>query len=70
MCTQYYRRYTCGDKRKEDFRQCEKRRGTNVRCTPIEEKSYENSAHYCLDHMVSSEVHDKMKRDAVKKGKS
>ncbi|KAG9519094.1 hypothetical protein KCU71_g8603, partial [Aureobasidium melanogenum] len=53
MCTQFYRRYTCGDKRKEDFRQCEKRRGTNVRCETVETKYYEKSAHYCLDHMVS-----------------
>ncbi|KAG9558825.1 hypothetical protein KCU61_g4247, partial [Aureobasidium melanogenum] len=53
MCTQFYRRYTCGDTRKEDFRQCEKRRGTNVRCASIESKMYEKPAHYCFDHMVS-----------------
>jgi hypothetical protein len=70
MCIQYYRRYTCGDKRKEDFHQCEKRRGTNVRCTPLEEKFYEESAHYCVDHIVSSEINEKMKRIPPKKEKS
>ncbi|CAD0108222.1 unnamed protein product [Aureobasidium uvarum] len=53
MCTQFYRRYSCGDKRKEDFRQCEKRRGTNVRCEPIESKFYEEAAHYCIEHMIT-----------------
>jgi hypothetical protein len=66
MCTQHYRRYTCGDKRKEDFRQCEKRRGTNVRCTPVQEKYYEDSAHYCFDHMVSQDANEKMKKMPTK----
>lgn len=54
MCIQYYRRYTCGDSKKEDYRQCESRRGTNVRCDPVETKYYEKAAHYFVDHMITN----------------
>lgn len=32
MCMQYYRIYTCGCRKEEEYKQCEDRLGTNVKC--------------------------------------
>ena len=52
MCTQDYRMYTCGCKKLEEFRQCEARLGTNVRCNPVVQNPLDPSVHMCSRHMV------------------
>lgn len=59
MCTQDYRIYTCGCKKSEEFHQCQQRRGTNVKCTPVVQGELRSSPHMCSGHMVkpSAPVH-------------
>ncbi|KEQ82377.1 hypothetical protein M438DRAFT_347165 [Aureobasidium pullulans EXF-150] len=63
MCIQYSRKYSCGCSIKEEFRQCGKRSGTNVKCHPVEDKGLEKSGHYCRAHMVAKgSGNEEMKR--------
>jgi len=39
MCIQYFRQYTCGHTRNEQFVQCAARRGTNVKYGDDEESA-------------------------------
>lgn len=52
MCIQYYREYTCGCEEEEEFVQCDKRLGTNVRCDPVRQKPLPAAVHMCVRHMV------------------
>ncbi|KAI0837091.1 hypothetical protein F5Y06DRAFT_91836 [Hypoxylon sp. FL0890] len=52
MCKQYYRMYTCGCKKEEEFKQCDERLGTNVKCSRIRWEELPVSAHMCKKHMV------------------
>lgn len=52
MCIQNYRMYTCGCKRTEEFKQCEPRQGTNVKCSRMTWEPLDPSVHMCLQHMV------------------
>ncbi len=52
MCIQYYRMYTCGCRKEEEFQQCEGRIGTNVKCTPVIWEALPVSLHMCKRHMV------------------
>ncbi|KAL4891354.1 hypothetical protein BDV59DRAFT_182301 [Aspergillus ambiguus] len=52
MCTQYYRMYTCGCRKTEEFKQCEERQGTNVKCSPVKWEPLDPSVHMCARHMV------------------
>jgi len=61
MCTQYYRLYTCGCKKEEEYKQCEERLGTNVKCSPMNWVPLDPSAHMCKKHMVK-EGKDEMSR--------
>ncbi len=61
MCEQDYRMYTCGCKKLEEFRQCEERQGTNVKCTPVKMTKVQDSVHMCSKHMVK-EGKDEMHR--------
>ncbi|KAH7054337.1 hypothetical protein B0J12DRAFT_450414 [Macrophomina phaseolina] len=36
MCTSKFVKYTCGCKKEMEFIQCEARRGSNVKCDPVE----------------------------------
>ena len=54
MCTQYYRKYTCGCKQPEEFKQCEERLGTNVRCNRVLREELDAPSHMCIKHMVKS----------------
>ncbi|KAK4140986.1 uncharacterized protein C8A04DRAFT_31421 [Dichotomopilus funicola] len=62
MCIIYMREYTCGCEEEEEFVQCEKRLGTNVRCDPVREIARPASMHMCRHHMVregKDEMHSK-----------
>jgi len=59
MCIQYYRTYTCGCKRNEEFVQCDERLGTNVRCDEVHLKPLLAALHMCFSHMVE-EGNDEM----------
>lgn len=52
MCVLEVRKYTCGCTKNEEFRQCEARRGTNVKCTPVRKVDLLDSSHMCINHMV------------------
>jgi len=52
MCKQMYREYTCGCKKEGEFIQCAARRGTGVKCDPVEKVELEAAIHMCSDHMV------------------
>ena len=52
MCIQFYREYTCGCIKKEEFVQCEKRLGSNVRCDPVRQMPLPGALHMCIRHMV------------------
>ncbi|KAF2459723.1 hypothetical protein BDY21DRAFT_336313 [Lineolata rhizophorae] len=52
MRTQDYRKYTCGCRKQEEFRQCAARQGTNVKCSPVSQNRLPNSTHMCPRHMV------------------
>ncbi|KAL4778849.1 hypothetical protein BJX76DRAFT_342307 [Aspergillus varians] len=52
MCTQFYRIYSCGCKKPEQFKQCDERLGTNVKCDPITSEPLPESDHMCARHMV------------------
>ena len=52
MCEQDFRRYTCGCKKYEEFRQCAARAGTNVKCNPVSQIELPQSLHMCTRHMV------------------
>jgi hypothetical protein len=53
MCVQYYREYTCGCEEDEEFVQCDKRLGTNVRCDPVRPRPLPKAVHMCRMHMVN-----------------
>ncbi|PVH68583.1 hypothetical protein DL98DRAFT_522667 [Cadophora sp. DSE1049] len=60
MCVQTYRKCTCGCRKPEEFKQCERRLGTNVKCTPVTKEDLPESLHMCSKHMVKEgkdEVH-------------
>ncbi|KAK4159216.1 hypothetical protein QBC43DRAFT_304845 [Cladorrhinum sp. PSN259] len=57
MCVQTYRVYTCGCKKPEEFKQCEARLGTNVKCTPVTREDRLSSPHMCSTHMVKQGAH-------------
>ncbi|KAF2257522.1 hypothetical protein CC78DRAFT_483662 [Lojkania enalia] len=44
--------YTCGCKKLEEFRQCQPRVGTNVKCSPVTQTRLPDSVHMCSRHMV------------------
>ncbi|KAL6229472.1 hypothetical protein BDW75DRAFT_97594 [Aspergillus navahoensis] len=52
MCIQYYRLYTCGCKKNEEFKQCNERLGTNVKCSPVRLEPLDPSVHMCAKHMM------------------
>ncbi|KAL4916232.1 hypothetical protein BDW62DRAFT_212104 [Aspergillus aurantiobrunneus] len=52
MCTQFYRMYSCGCKKPEQFKQCDERLGTKVKCDPIKSEPLPESEHMCSRHMV------------------
>lgn len=52
MCKQYFRVYTCGCKKLEEFVQCQARQGTNVKCLPTTQVPLAVSVHMCSKHMV------------------
>ncbi|RAK99351.1 uncharacterized protein BO80DRAFT_128457 [Aspergillus ibericus CBS 121593] len=39
-------------KKTEEFEQCEERRGTNVKCSPMRWRPLDPSVHMCVRHMV------------------
>jgi hypothetical protein len=61
MCEQEVRYYTCGCRKKKEFRQCAARAGTNVKCDPVAEIRMPNSTHMCSSHMVKPNK-DEMRR--------
>lgn len=36
----------------EEFKQCDERFGTNVKCSPVKEEKLDPSVHMCARHMV------------------
>ncbi|QKX54495.1 uncharacterized protein TRUGW13939_01582 [Talaromyces rugulosus] len=52
MCTQFFRMYTCGCRKTEEFQQCPERFGTNVKCSPVRWTESGASLHMCIKHMV------------------
>ncbi|ODA82432.1 hypothetical protein RJ55_00939 [Drechmeria coniospora] len=52
MYKQFYRIYTCGCRKPEEFVQCSDRIGTNVKCTPVTWQPKDPSVHMCTKHMV------------------
>ncbi|CZT52446.1 uncharacterized protein RSE6_13782 [Rhynchosporium secalis] len=53
MCVQTYRKYSCGCRKPEEFKQCLARQGTNVKCRPITKEDLAESVHMCSKHMVN-----------------
>ena len=66
MCTQYYRIYSCGCKKLEQFVQCEVRRNTNEKCLKhdIDNEPQARSQHECKNHLLKP-GHDKKVRENV-----
>lgn len=56
MCITYYITYTCGCKGDLEFVQCENRRGTNVKCDPMEKNLGKEASNYCPRHLFAAKV--------------
>lgn len=52
MRVQEYVKYTCGCKQESEFKQCDERQGTNVKCDPIKKVLVGSVQHYCRKHLV------------------
>ena len=55
MCKQYFRKYTCGCQRKEQFVQCDTHRGTILQCARTENQKPELATNYCSQHLVKAD---------------
>ncbi|KAF2663981.1 hypothetical protein BT63DRAFT_116899 [Microthyrium microscopicum] len=60
-CEILIHKYSCGCTKNEEFKQCDARAGTNVRCSPTTKESFPESTHMCFMHMVKPGI-DKMSR--------
>ena len=63
MCIIETHKYSCGCKRNGEFKQCEKRSGTNVKCSPVTQVARPDILHYCAMHMVPPDSTAAMHRD-------
>lgn len=61
MCTSKYIKYTCGCKGEMEFIQCLERRGTNVKCHPVNKECGKDSTHHCSRHLVKPDAPVKYK---------
>lgn len=53
MCKQMYIKYTCGCEKNGEYKQCDERIGTNVKCKPLPREKEKDSGHMCAAHMTT-----------------
>lgn len=56
MCISYIIRYTCGCTREMEFRHCEARKTTNVKCHPVQKEHGKTATNYCSRHLVKPDA--------------